>query len=100
MQLRNTKTSHLGSRLLYRLAAGAFNHECQCAVTAAETELAQVRDDLRAAHSQTHYLSQQWANMHADLLAERDLHEASTPVTTLLLRWSARIKQSMSYCCL
>lgn len=41
----------------------------------AETELEQLRHELHAAHGQAQYLNQQWADIHADLLEERDRHE-------------------------
>lgn len=47
---------------------------------AAETELAQARIEVSEAHDQTEYLSKQWAEMHADLLTERNLHEVTFPV--------------------
>ncbi len=38
----------------------------------AETELANVQSDLSAAHAQAQYMDQQWADIHADMLEERD----------------------------
>ncbi|KAL0024312.1 hypothetical protein WJX79_006938 [Trebouxia sp. C0005] len=42
----------------------------------AETELEQLRHEVAAAQGQAQYLNQQWADIHADLLEERDRHEA------------------------
>lgn len=49
-------------------------------VTVAETELAQARSEAREALEQTEYLSKQWAEMHSELLAERNLHEVNIHV--------------------
>jgi len=49
---------------------------------AAETELEGVRHEVEAAQGQAQYLNQQWADIHADLLEERDRHEVCTPITS------------------
>ena len=49
---------------------------------AAETELKQLRHEVEAAQGQAHYLNQQWADIHADLLQEQDRHEVCTPITS------------------
>ena len=43
----------------------------------ADSELTQARAEVRLAHGQTQYLSQQWADVHAGLLEERELHEVA-----------------------
>ena len=48
----------------------------------ADTELEQLRHELHAAHGQAQYLNQQWADVHADLLEERDRHEV-LPITCI-----------------
>jgi len=66
--------------------ASAPNSLCQLASTlhaiAAETELEGVRHEVEAAQGQAQYLNQQWADIHADLLEERDSHEVCTPITS------------------
>ncbi len=47
-----------------------------------ETELEQMRHEVEAAQGQAQYLNQQWADIHADLLEERDRHEVRTPFTS------------------
>lgn len=49
---------------------------------AAETEVEQLRHEAEAAQGQAHYLNQQWADIHADLLQERDRHEVCRPITS------------------
>ena len=65
-----------------KLAAIFWEHNiirALCTITTAtgvaETELEQLRHELHAAHGQAQYLNQQWADIHADLLEERDRHE-------------------------
>ena len=48
----------------------------------AETELEQLRHEVAAAQGQAQYLNQQWADIHADLLEERDRHEVRMPITS------------------
>ena len=50
--------------------------------TAAETELEQMRHEVEAAQGQAQYLNQQWADIHADLLEERDRHEVRMRITS------------------
>jgi len=50
--------------------------------TAAETELEDLRHEVEAAQGQAQYLNQQWADIHADLLEERDRHEVRVPITS------------------
>lgn len=58
-----------------------------CHVIVAEVELAQTRSEAREAHEQTEYLSKQWAEMHSELLAERNLHEVNVHVPEGVLFW-------------
>ena len=50
--------------------------------TIAEIELDQVRHEVEAAQGQAQYLNQQWADIRADLVEERDRHEVRMPTTS------------------